>query len=309
VSQTSSSSRASVAATLIGLTAVLMWATLGLFTAASGAVPPFLMNALCFAFSGTLALIVVRLRSGSFKALRQPLAPWLVGVLGLFGFHFLYFTSLRNAPPVEANLINYLWPLLIVLFSGLLPGERLRWFHLAGAGLGLVGAALLVTRGQGLDLDPRYAFGYGVAILSALTWSSYSVISRRFGSVPTDAVAGFCLATAVLSALCHLALEETVWPATPGQWAAVLALGAFPVGAAFFTWDYGLKRGNIQVLGAAAYLAPLLSTLLLIAFGYGAFTWPVAAACIFITVGAVVAAQEMIFRRGRKVAEPAPRTR
>lgn len=290
-------SPSTVAATGVGLTAVLMWATLGLFTAASGSVPPFQMNALCFAFSGTLALIVVRLRSRSFAALRQPVAPWLVGVLGLFGFHFLYFTSLRNAPPVEANLINYLWPLLIVLFSGLLPGERLRWFHLVGAGLGLVGAALLVTRGRGLDLDPRYALGYGAAILSALTWSSYSVISRRFGAVPTDAVAGFCLATAALSAVCHLALEETVWPATAGQWAAIVALGAFPVGAAFFTWDYGLKRGNIQVLGAAAYLAPLLSTLLLIAFGYGAFTWPVAAACVLITVGALVAAKEMILRR------------
>ncbi|MEW5424212.1 DMT family transporter [Amorphus sp. 3PC139-8] len=286
-----------VAATLVGLTAVLMWATLGLFTAASGEVPPFLMNALCFAFSGTLALIVVRLRSGSFKALRQPLAPWLVGVLGLFGFHFLYFTSLRNAPPVEANLINYLWPLLIVLFSGLLPGERLRWFHLAGAGLGLVGAALLVTKGKGFALEPEYALGYGAAILSALTWSSYSVISRRFGQVPTDAVAGFCLATAALSFLCHLALEKTIWPASPGQWGAILALGLLPVGAAFFTWDYGLKRGNIQVLGASAYLAPLLSTLLLIAFGYGAFTWPVIAACVLITVGALVAAKEMIFSR------------
>lgn len=283
-------------ATLIGLTAVLMWATLGVFGAGSGAVPPFLLNALCFGLSGFLACIWLVSR-GKLSALRQPLKVWAFGTVGLFGFHFFYFTAIRNAPPVDANLINYTWPLLIVVFSALLPGERLKLHHVAGAVLGLGGAALLVSKGEGLSLDPAFALGYGAAVASSLFWSTYSVLSRRLGEVPTEAVAGFCLMTALLSALCHLALEETVWPSGTVEWASVVALGLLPVGLAFFTWDIGVKRGDIQVLGAAAYSAPLLSTLLLIAFGFGDFTWIVGAACILITIGAVIAAKDMIFRR------------
>lgn len=133
-------------------------------------------------------------------------------------------------------------------------------------------------------------------LTSCLFWSSYSVLSRRLGAVPTEVVAGFCLMTALLSGFCHLALEETVWPATGLQWGSVLGLAAFPVGLAFFTWDIGVKRGDIQVLGAAAYSAPLLSTLLLIAFGFGDLTVSVGIACLAITFGAVIAAKDMIFR-------------
>lgn len=283
-------------ATGIGLSAVLMWATLGLFGAGSGDVPPFLLNALCFGLSGCLALAWLAVR-GKLSLLKQPLKVWAFGTFGLFGFHFFYFTAIRNAPPVDANLINYTWPLLIVLFSALLPGERLRVHHVVGTVLGLSGAALLITGGKGLSFDTGASLGYGAAVASSLFWSSYSVLSRRLGDVPTEAVAGFCILTALLSTLCHLALEETVLPSGGLEWLSVVALGLFPVGLAFFTWDVGVKRGDIQVLGAAAYSAPLLSTLLLIAFGFGAFTLPVALACVAITLGAVIAAKDMIFRR------------
>lgn len=287
-----------VKATAIGLSAVLMWATLGVFGAGSGKVPPFLLNALCFGISGTLALIWLTV-SGKLDRLRQPLKVWAFGTIGLFGFHFFYFTAIRNAPPVEANLINYTWPLLIVLFSALLPGERLRIHHVIGTILGLAGAALLIGGGEGFQFSGSYAVGYGAAVASSLFWSSYSVLSRRLGAVPTEAVAGFCLMTALLSALCHLALEDTIWPSGSLEWASVLALALFPVGLAFFTWDIGIKRGDIQVLGAAAYSAPLLSTLLLIAFGFGALTVSVGIACLAITIGAVIAAKDMIFKKSR----------
>lgn len=281
-------------ATLIGLTAVLMWATLGLFGAGSGAVPPFLLNALCFGFSGILATLWLAF-TGKLRLMRQPIGVIAFGTIGLFGFHFFYFTAIRNAPPVDANLINYMWPLLIVVFSALLPGESLRVHHVIGALLGLGGAVLLITGGEGVSFQSGAGLGYAAAVTSCLFWSTYSVLSRRLGAVPTEAVAGFCLITAVLSSVCHLALEETVWPSGLVEWGAVLALAAFPVGLAFFTWDIGMKRGDIQVLGAAAYSAPLLSTLLLIVFGFGAFTWVIAAACIAITLGAVIAAKDMIF--------------
>jgi drug/metabolite transporter (DMT)-like permease len=280
-------------ATLIGLSAVLMWSMLGLLAAAAGPVPPFLLNMLAFGLSGIGAMAALAWR-GELAALKQPARVWAIGVAGLFGFHFFYFTSLSLAPKVEANLINYTWPLLIVLFSGLLPGERLRWHHVAGAALGLLGAALIVTKGTGLTIAPEHALGYAAAIVSAVIWASYSVASRRLGTVPTATVAGFCFATAVLSGLCHMALETTVWPAGAGAWAAVVGLGVFPVGLAFFVWDHGVKRGDIQVLGAASYLSPLLSTLFLILAGYGSFTWIVGLAALAITSGALLASSDIL---------------
>ncbi len=285
-------------ATLVGFTAVLMWALLALFTAASGQVPPFQLAAMCFLVGALIGVARWVAIPGARAALRQPAAVWLLGVGGLFGYHFFYFTALRNAPAVEASLIAYLWPLLIVVFSALLPGERLRWHHVAGAAMGLGGAALIVTRGEGLAFDPQYAPGYGAAVVCALTWSAYSILSRRFSAVPTDVVTGFCLAAALLSAICHVALEDTVWPATALEWLAVLGLGLMPVGGAFYVWDHGVKHGDIQVLGASSYAAPLLSTVMLIAAGFAPATWPVLAACLMITGGAALAAKDLIGGRG-----------
>ena len=287
-------------ATLIGFSAVAMWALLALLTDASGSIPPFELSAICFAI-GTCVGLAARIFSPP-PPVRERIPPqvWLIGIAGLFGYHFFYFTALRNAPAVEASLIAYLWPLLIVLGSALMPGEKLAWNHVAGALLGLAGTVLIVTKGGGLAFDARYGFGYAMAGVCALLWSSYSLLSRRFPEVPTTVVTWFCAATSLLSLVCHLALEETVWPEGAGQWLAVLGLGLMPVGAAFYAWDIGVKRGNIQILGAASYAAPLLSTLVLIAAGFAEPSWRILAACVLITGGAVLAAKSMLFGRDAK---------
>ncbi|MGL4238924.1 aromatic amino acid exporter YddG [Tabrizicola sp.] len=275
-------------ATLIGFTAVLMWSLLALFTIGSAPVPPFQLNALCFAVGGLLGLMWTARRG--FVVLRE--VSWKVyafGTLGLFGYHYLYFTAFRLSPTAETGLIAYLWPLFIVLFSGLLPGERLRAPHVIGALIAFAGAAVIVlTRGGEAEGSVR---GLVLAFLCALTWAGYSVLSRRLGAVPTESVTVFCLATAALSAAAHLSLEETVWPADASGWAAVLALGIGPVGAAFFTWDIGMKRGDIQLLGVASYAAPLLSTLALIGAGIASPSWSIAIAAVLIAGGAALAAR------------------
>ncbi|PDT45451.1 DMT family transporter [Sinorhizobium fredii] len=291
-------------ATLIGFSAILMWSLLALFTAASGKVPPFQLSATCFLIGSLPGIIVLMWKPERFALLKQPAKVWITGIVGLFGYHFLYFTALRNAPAVEAGLIAYLWPLLIVVGSALLPGERLRWYHVAGALAGLSGTILIVAR-NGLAFDDAYALGYGAAFLCAFTWSGYSLITRRFGAVSTDVVTGFCLATSLLSFLCHLGLETTVWPQTLLEWLAVAGLGLLPVGAAFYAWDYGVKNGDIQLLGVASYAAPVLSTLILILFGFAEPSWRIAAACLLVTGGAVLAAKDMIFRKGGTATQPA----
>lgn len=285
-------------ATLIGFTAVLMWALLALMTAASGKVPPFQLAAMTFLIGGLMGAVTWPFRKGAMASLRQGWQVWLVGVSGLFGYHFVYFSAIRAAPPVEVSLIAYLWPLFLVVFSAFLPGERLRLHHVVGVLLGLLGAIVIITRGRGLSLADGFTAGHALAFSCSLIWSGYSVLSRRFGQVSTDVVAGFCLITALLSAICHMLFETTVWPADMVQWAAVLGLGLLPVGAAFYTWDYGVKHGDIMVLGAASYASPLLSTLVLVVAGFAPFTWPVLVACLLITLGAVVAAKDMLFKRG-----------
>jgi drug/metabolite transporter (DMT)-like permease len=284
-------------ATLIGFTAVLMWALLALLSAGSGAVPPFQLAAMTFLIGGLMGAVTWPFRKGAVRSLRQGWQVWLLGVGGLFGYHFVYFSAIRAAPAVEVSLIAYLWPLFLVVFSAFLPGERLRLHHLIGVGLGLAGAVVIITRGQGLSMANGLNAGHALAFACSLIWAGYTVLSRRFGKVPTDVVAGFCLISALLSTLSHLLFETTVWPADWLQWGAVLGLGLLPVGAAFYAWDHGVKHGDIMVLGALSYASPLLSTLILVAADVAPLAWPVLAACLLITMGAVIAAKDMLFKR------------
>jgi drug/metabolite transporter (DMT)-like permease len=284
-------------ATAVGFTAVLLWSLLAVFTAASGSMPPFQLTAITFGIGGVAGVALWTVRPAAAKALRQPWPVWLLGVGGLFGYHAAYFVALRTAPVVEAGLLNYLWPLLIVVFSALLPGERLKWQHIVGCALALIGAVLVVTKGQGFGFDPAYLPGYAAALFAALAWSTYSVLSRRFAHVPSDAITGFCLATAILAAIVHFVVEPTVWPTSPWQWAAIVGLGLGPVGLAFYVWDIGVKHGDIQVLGAASYSAPLLSTAILVLAGYATYSHTLLVACLLITAGAVIAASDLLFKR------------
>lgn len=286
-------------ATLIGFSAILMWSFLALFTAASGRMPPFQLSAVTFAIGALPGVVLLLARPERLALLRQPFKVWFTGIIGLFGYHFLYFTALRNAPAVEAGLIAYLWPLMIVVGSALLPGERLRWHHVAGALCGLAGTVMILG-GKGVSFDGAHGLGYGAALLCAFTWSGYSLATRRFARVSTDVVTGFCLATALLSLGCHLVLEATVWPEDGGQWMAVVGLGLFPVGAAFYAWDFGVKGGDIQILGAASYAAPLVSTLILLATGFAEPSLRIGVACILITGGALLASRDMLRRRERQ---------
>ncbi|MBS9717481.1 DMT family transporter [Pseudohalocynthiibacter aestuariivivens] len=277
-------------ATGIGFVAVLLWALLALFTVGSAPVPPLQLSAICFAIGAGIGLIWAA-RTGGLKQLRH--VSWKVyafGTFGLFGYHFFYFTALRIAPAAEAGLIAYLWPLLIVLMSGLLPGEHLRKGHVIGGLIGFAGAALIVAKG-GVGFQTSALPGYALAFLCALTWASYSVLSRRLGDTPTASVAVFCALTAVLAFGAHLFMEETQWPTSAIGWLSCIALGLGPVGLAFYVWDIGVKQGDIQLLGVASYAAPLLSTIALILAGVATANWPLLLAAALIAGGAALAAR------------------
>ena len=283
--------------TLIGFAAILTWAFLALLSTAAGPIPPFQLAAMTFFMGGMVGVSSWVFRPRAIRALRQPWQVWALGVAGLCIYHCAYFFAIQSAPPVEVSLIAYLWPLLIVVFASFLPGERLRLHHIAGVLLGLAGAVAIITKGGSVGLMNGILPGHLIALLCAFVWSGYSVLSRRFGAVPVDVVAGYCLITAGMAFVLHLGLEETVWPAVPSQWVAIAVLGTIPLGAGFYAWDWGCKHGDIMVLGALSYAAPLLSVIALLAFGYGSFHWSVAVACGLIVIGALIAAKDMILQR------------
>ena len=271
---------------LLALGAIALWGTLAALGVALAHVPPFLLTGLALCVGGLLALPLSRFEVSRW---RVPLPTLALGVGGLFGFHFLLFMALRLAPPVQANLINYLWPLFMVLLSPwLLPGMRLQAVHIAAALLGFAGAALVILgdpAGAGQQAG-GWSWGYLLALLSALVWASYSLLTRRVPHFPTAAIGGFALLSGLLSLLCHAWLEPAV-ALTGRDMLLIGALGLGPMGAAFFLWDMALKRGDTRQIGILSYLTPLASTGVLVLVGDRAFTWNIGLAALMI-VGAAL---------------------
>lgn len=273
-------------ATLCGIAAIALWSSLALLTVLTAGVPPFQLLATTFAIAGCGGLLLVALRGdGGLHGLRLPPAALALATAGLAGYHALYFFSLRHAPAVQANLLNYLWPLLVVVLAALVHGPRLRAAQLCGALLGLAAAVLLVTGGGRVAIDPSAFAGYLAAVAAAVTWAAYSVANRRFAGVPSRTVVLACLGTALVGALLHRAFETTVAPSAV-QWALLAAMGIGPVGAAFWLWDRGTKRGDLALLGTLSYAAPVLSTLLLVASGRVAAHWTQGVAVALLLAGA-----------------------
>lgn len=254
-------------ATLSGLLAILLWASLALLTTLTGSLPPFQVLATGFGVAAALGLLRAALRGKTgLNELRQPLPALALSTTALFGYHALYFIALKRAPALEANLLNYMWPLLIVLFAGLLPGVRVRGGQIVGTLLGLVAAIVLVTKGSSLQIRSEFVPGYLAALSAAVVWAAYSVLNRRHAQVPSAAIAVACALVSILGGIVHFLFETHVEPDAT-QWLALIGMGIGPVGAAFLLWDRGTKRGDIALLGSLSYLAPLLSTLLLVVAG------------------------------------------
>ena len=270
-----------MSAHLFALATILMWSSLALLTDRISHLPPLLSVGLVLTLCGILGTLQLR----NWKI---SLSTWLTGVGGIFGYHFLLFMAFSRAPAVEANMIQYLWPLFIVLFTPLfLTGNRLMPYHLLGAALGLSGAGLIVTGGQ-FGLRMEYLPGYLYALGAALIWACYSLLTKRLPAFPSAAVGGFCLVSGLLSLALHFALDGPGPAPDASNWMTILLLGCGPMGAAFYTWDAAMKRGDPRVIGALAYLTPMLSTLMLVAVNGKQFSALHGLAIMMVTGGAVI---------------------
>ena len=270
--------RRSVAA---ALGAIVLWSTVAVLGVRLRHLPPFFLTG--------CALLLGAVWGGRGVGLRglRP-AVLALGVYGLFAYHLCLFLALRLAPPVEANLVNYLWPLLIVVLApALVPGARLRVRHLLGAGLGFAGAAQLLLVGPAAGAPKNRLAGLLLALAGAVIWSTYSLLSRRMGGFPPATIATFCAVSGALALVCHALLEPPVLPAA-ADLLLLLLMGLGPLGFAFQLWNRALRDGDPRLVGTLAYLTPLLSTLLVAAFGGGRLTATSALAAALIVGGAVV---------------------
>lgn len=273
------------AANLYALGAIALWASLAALGVSLAHVPPFLLTGLGLLVGSLIALPLSRF---DWRQWRVPPSTLALGIYGLFGFHFLLFIALRHAPPVQANLVNYLWPLGIVVMAPLfLPGVHLAARHIAAALVGFAGAALAILSGaQGAEAT--WAWGYPPALGSAFIWASYSLLTKRVAAFPTAAIGSFAAVSGALSLLCHVLLEPAV-ALGARDLALIAALGLGPLGGAFFLWDAALKRGDARQIGVLSFLTPLLSTLTLLALRGERPSLSVALAAAMIVGAAVVA--------------------
>lgn len=271
-------------ANLYALGAIALWALLASLGVSLKHLPPFLLTGIALLIGSTLALPAVLRDRAQWKI---PAATLALGVYGLFGFHFLLFIALRHAPAVEANLVNYLWPLFMVVLAPLfLKGVRLSTVHVAAALLGFAGAAVAILGAAGGSSAGGWSWGYLLALGSAFIWASYSLLTRRVPAFPTAAIGLFGLVSGLLSLLCHWVLEPAA-VLSAQDWLLLALMGLGPLGAAFFLWDKALKLGDARQIGILSYLTPLGSTALLMVVSGRALSWSIGLAAAMI-IGAAV---------------------
>ena len=270
-------------ANLYALGAIALWASLASLGVSLTHIPPFLLTGITLIIGSVPAWPFV-LRDPS--QWRIPMRTLALGVYGLFAYHFLLFIALRHAPPVEANLVNYLWPLFIVVLAPVvLPGVALRVPHVVAALLGFGGAAIAIVGGR--ELSGTLAWGYIPAAAAAFIWATYSLMTKRVTAFPTTAIGLFGLVSGALSLLCHVLLEPSV-TLQARDWSLLAVLGLGPLGGAFYLWDKALKLGDARHIGILSYITPLASTALLIMVSGRSFSWSIGLATAMIISAAVM---------------------
>ena len=279
-------------ATIFGYVALLFWVTSPVLVSHLKNIPTFEIISITFATSFIFTSFILCYKK-QWHRVKQPWFLWVIGVLGIYGNDVLYIAAFKYAPPAQADLINYLWPILIVAFAGFLPREKFSIKHIIAAAIGFSGIFLLVTNGKGLaGFNSSYLLGYLLALSDAIVWSIYVLAARHYSDTPPEMIGMFCGIGMLLSILTHINLETTIAPSAY-QLLVMLIMGMTVQSLAYFFWDYGVKKGRMKLLSILSYGNPVLSVLLLVFVGLAQPSISLALACILVSAGCILSAISM----------------
>ncbi|MCH9644309.1 MAG: EamA family transporter [Gammaproteobacteria bacterium] len=270
--------------TLFGYVALIFWACSALLASSVTRIPTFEVLSVAFSVSFGATAIVLTIKK-KWHQVRQPLTLWVIGMVGVYGNDALFVAAFKYAPAAHVDLINYLWPIIVILLAGLLPKEKLSPKHLMGALLGLCGAALIILHKTGLHAHyPHYMYGYLLALFDAIVWSIYTIAARYYKAVPSTMIGMYCGCGLVLSLFAHFSFEHTVVPHL-NELLIMIVFGLTSQGSAYYLWDYGVKNGNFKLLSVLSYLNPVISIALLIAYGKSQYSNVIIVATLLIASG------------------------
>ncbi|MDI2089957.1 DMT family transporter [Commensalibacter oyaizuii] len=275
-------------ATCFGLLTILLWSSLAVMTTFASDIPRFQLMWFGFGESFVVGSIILAL-TGRLGEMIQPFSAWITAFCGIFFFHLFYFVGLAFAPPAKVTLLSYLWPTMLVVCIAFLSKKQFHIAYLLGALMGLGGTICLMPADQGSIITPMVLVGYGLGVLCAIVWTIYSIVNRRYASVPTGMLIGVCGGISLVAMSIHFVFEPTIIPKSSTEMLILLYLGCGPMGIAFLAWDYATKNANLSLMGSLSYLAPLLSTLWLVLAGKAPATIGLCIAVVLIVGGAIVA--------------------
>ncbi len=276
-------------ATFIGALALLMWSLSATFVTSINNIPTFEVIAIAFSISFLITAIILTVKHQWYKILGQPLILWIVGLLGVYGNDVTFIAAFKYAPALHADLINYLWPIFVILFSSLLPSEKFSGYHFVACLFGFAGVYCIITNKSGLGgFNKNYILGYAFAFADAMIWAAYTVVARHYKKTPIEMIGMYCGIGAVCSIFTHFYYESTVIP-TVNQLGVIILMGLTTQGLAYFFWDIGVKRGNFRLLSVLSYTCPVLSVIFLIASGYAHLDSAIVLGCFFISLATIFA--------------------
>jgi len=259
--------------TCVGALAIPLWATWPALALRTLEMPAFECLTIAFLF-GSIALGCARRSTDTGASQNASQAPWpswipaIACALGLCGSNAFHILATHHIPAAEANLISYLWPVMIVGIGAMLGLFRLRPRQIVGLVLGFAGAMIL-TGGGAIALSFE---GIALALLSGVSWALYCVFRLMWKGAGGPVLARGCALSTGLCFGMHLLLEPTVIPSAGGL-AAAAAVGIVPLAFGNLLWDEGFRRGDSQLLAVMAYATPLCSALFLTVIGLESFTW------------------------------------
>lgn len=252
--------------TLSGVVAVSMWASIALFFVYIRHLPTFELAAILF-FIGFLTMTAKQLINSEdiLSYWRRPLKDYAFWIGGAGLYTLLMFYAFGQVDVFEANILNYLWPILLVLFSVLFHREALSPVVALGMVLGFLGVFALFLPEGGHGFFGDFQLGHAIALVGACVWAAYSSAARG-KAYPTGFLAAAFFVFSMICAGLHFLFEETVMP-DPTTWIFIVISGISRISYAF--WDYGMKHGNVIFLASLSYFLPLISSILLTIFGFG----------------------------------------